>query len=94
MHQAPKDYVVNGRLTLIRVFPQIVTSIIFHILQLKFLDKILTEINLQVEILLDASLPPKILMALLGGCGSLNRYGPHRLLCLNAWSIRSSTIRK
>lgn len=27
-------------------------------------------------------------------CGGLNRDGPHRLMCLNAWAIGSSTIRR
>ena len=27
-------------------------------------------------------------------CGGLNRYGFHRFMCLNAWPIRSGTIRK
>ena len=26
--------------------------------------------------------------------GGLNGYGPHRLICLNAWPIRSGTIRR
>jgi hypothetical protein len=26
-------------------------------------------------------------------CGGLNKYGPHRLMCLNAWLIWSGTIR-
>ena len=28
------------------------------------------------------------------GCDALNRYGSHRLLCLNAWPIGSGTIRR
>jgi hypothetical protein len=27
-------------------------------------------------------------------CGGLNRFGPHRLMCLNAWPTGSSTIRR
>ena len=27
-------------------------------------------------------------------CGGLNRYGSLRLMCLNAWPIRSGTIRR
>ena len=27
-------------------------------------------------------------------CGGLNRYGPHRLMCLNAWSIEHGSIRR
>ena len=27
------------------------------------------------------------------GCGGLNRYGSHKLMDLNAWPIRSNTIR-
>jgi hypothetical protein len=26
-------------------------------------------------------------------CGALNRYGPHRLMCLNAWPMGSGTIK-
>ena len=29
-----------------------------------------------------------------GTCGSLNRYGPHKLLCLKAWLIGSGTVRR
>ena len=28
------------------------------------------------------------------GCDGLNRYGIHRFICLNAWSIESGTIRR
>ena len=28
------------------------------------------------------------------GCGGLNRYGFHRLMCLSAWSIGNSAIRR
>lgn len=27
-------------------------------------------------------------------CGDLNRYGPERLICLNAWPIGSGAIRR
>ena len=27
-------------------------------------------------------------------CGGLNMYDPHRIMCLNAWSIGSGTIRR
>jgi hypothetical protein len=27
-------------------------------------------------------------------CGDFNRYGPHRLTCLNAWPIGSGTIKR
>jgi len=27
-------------------------------------------------------------------CGGLKRFGPHRLMCLNAWPIGSGTIRR
>lgn len=27
-------------------------------------------------------------------CGGLNRFGPHRLMCLNAWPTGSGTIRR
>jgi hypothetical protein len=27
-------------------------------------------------------------------CGGLNRYGPDRLMCLNAWPIVSGTVRR
>ena len=27
-------------------------------------------------------------------CGGLNRFGPHRLLCLNAWPTASDTMRR
>jgi hypothetical protein len=27
-------------------------------------------------------------------CGDLNRFGPHRLMCLNAWPIGSGIIRR
>ena len=30
----------------------------------------------------------------LGYCGGLNRYGPHRLICLNAWPIGSGAVRR
>ena len=26
--------------------------------------------------------------------GGLNRYGPHRLMCVNAWPVGSGTIRR
>ena len=26
-------------------------------------------------------------------CGGLNRFGPHRLMCLNAWLIENDTTR-
>ena len=29
-----------------------------------------------------------------GKCGGLNRYDPHRLMCLNAWPVGSDTIRR
>ena len=29
-----------------------------------------------------------------GKCGGLNRYDPHRLMCLNAWPVESDTIRR
>ena len=29
-----------------------------------------------------------------GQCNRLNRNGPHRLVCLNAWLIESGTIRR
>ena len=29
-----------------------------------------------------------------GGCSGLNRCGPHRLLCFNAWFIGSDIIRR
>jgi hypothetical protein len=31
---------------------------------------------------------------LFGDCGGLNGYGPHRLMCLNAWPIENGTIRR
>ena len=34
---------------------------------------------------------PVILLCVHGG---LNRYGPHRLMCLNAWPIGRGTIRR
>jgi hypothetical protein len=30
----------------------------------------------------------------MGHCGSLSRYGPHRLICLKAWSMGSDNIRR
>jgi hypothetical protein len=27
-------------------------------------------------------------------CGGLNRFDPHRFMCLNAWPMRSGTIKR
>lgn len=27
-------------------------------------------------------------------CGVLNKYGPHRIICLNSWPVGSGTIRR
>lgn len=38
--------------------------------------------------------PVDLVMAFLGGCSGLNRFGPNRLLSLNAWLLGIGTIRR
>ena len=51
-------------------------------------------IRLFLSTIMSPDPPVLIVLKPFGFCGGLNRYGPHRLMCANAWPIGSGSIRR